>query len=58
VGNGNVAIDTARILLRDPHELESSEISETALKELMGCKISNVEVVGRRGVTHSAFSLK
>jgi NADPH-dependent glutamate synthase beta subunit-like oxidoreductase len=58
IGNGNVAIDISRILLKDPAELVNTEISENALKALLESKIRNVTLIGRRGFTHSAFALK
>ena len=59
VGNGNVAIDVARIFLRKPQDFKASEMAEEALQELMEHKkIRTVEILGRRGVTHSAFSIK
>lgn len=58
IGNGNVAIDIARILLREPEELAGTEISMRALQELRRSGVRAVSVVGRRGVTHSAFALK
>ena len=49
VGQGNVALDVARILLSDVDALRKTDISEHALEELSRSKIKRVRVVGRRG---------
>lgn len=49
VGQGNVALDVARILLTDIDVLRKTDISEHALEELAKSKIKRVRVVGRRG---------
>ena len=57
IGNGNVALDVARILTVDPERLRGSEISPSALSTLRRSRIEEVIVVGRRGPEHSAFTL-
>lgn len=42
VGNGNVALDIARILLYKPDELASTDISESALEELRKSQVNTV----------------
>jgi len=49
VGNGNVALDIARILLSDVDALRKTDISEQAIEALLKSKIRHVNVVGRRG---------
>src|SRR5512146_32119 len=49
VGNGNVAVDVARILLRTPAELERTEIAGYALDALRASRVHEVILVGRRG---------
>lgn len=49
VGQGNVALDVARILLSDINTLRSTDIAEYAVEELVRSKIKRVRVVGRRG---------
>ncbi|KRX08758.1 hypothetical protein PPERSA_08069 [Pseudocohnilembus persalinus] len=58
IGNGNVAIDIARILSKNTQELEQTEISENCLEQLKQSSISNIHIIGRRGVVQSAFNLK
>jgi ferredoxin--NADP+ reductase len=57
IGNGNVALDVARILTIAPETLAESEISPPALQTLRESRIEEVIVVGRRGPAHSAFTL-
>lgn len=57
VGNGNVALDIARILASDPESLADTDISPAALVALRASRIEEVVVVGRRGPEHSAFTL-
>jgi ferredoxin--NADP+ reductase len=56
VGNGNVALDVARILLLGADELERTDIAVHALDALRASAIREVVVLGRRGHLQSAFS--
>lgn len=56
VGVGNVAVDVARILLKDPAELSVTDMPETVLDELRATAVTNVWLVGRRGPEHAAFT--
>jgi ferredoxin--NADP+ reductase len=58
IGNGNVAVDVARVLLQEPSRLESTDISDTALEELRRSEVEEVVLVGRRGPAQAAFSPK
>jgi len=49
IGNGNVALDVARILLSSLEELRKTDIAEHALEALSRNKVKNVTVLGRRG---------
>lgn len=57
VGNGNVALDVARILTADPESLADTTISRHALAELRRSKVEEVVVLGRRGPQFAAFTL-
>lgn len=57
VGNGNVALDVARILTADPDRLASTDISDRALAALRDSAIREVVVLGRRGPAEAAFTL-
>ncbi|KAJ2838544.1 NADPH-adrenodoxin reductase [Coemansia sp. 'formosensis'] len=59
VGHGNVALDCARILLTDPSDLASTDITAHALETLRGSSnVRHVEMVGRRGPLQVAFTTK
>ena len=57
VGNGNVALDVARMLATEPEALESTDIAPTALATLAASRVREVQVLGRRGPEHAAFTL-
>lgn len=56
IGNGNVAVDVARILLRQPSELKATDISEDALTALYSSHVGRVSMVGRRGAVQAAYT--
>ena len=49
IGQGNVALDVARILLTDVNDLRKTDITDYALAALSKSKVRRVRVVGRRG---------
>ncbi len=49
IGNGNVALDCARILSKNHHEFEGSDIVGHALQALDQSSIQTVTILGRRG---------
>ncbi len=57
VGNGNVALDVARILTTDPDALARTDISDHALATLRQSKVTEVVIAARRGPAQSAFTL-
>ncbi len=57
IGNGNVALDVARVLAVDPDTLLDTEISPAALEALRASRIQEVVVIGRRGPEASSFTL-
>ncbi|MBL1076814.1 FAD-dependent oxidoreductase [Nocardia sp. 2] len=57
IGNGNVALDVARILLTDPDRLAATEIADHALHRLRDSRIEQVEVLGRREIAQAAFTI-
>ncbi|MBM7368867.1 4Fe-4S binding protein [Gordonia hydrophobica] len=56
VGNGNVALDVARILLTDPDTLDRTDIADHALEVLRTSNIREVVVLGRRGVAQAGYT--
>jgi ferredoxin--NADP+ reductase len=57
VGNGNVALDVARVLTTDPDALARTDISDHALAALRNSRVSEVVIAARRGPASSAFTL-
>lgn len=58
IGQGNVALDIARILLTPIEILKKTDIAQHALQALKESKIRNVKLVGRRGPLQVAFTIK
>jgi ferredoxin--NADP+ reductase len=56
VGVGNVAVDVARILCRDPEELARTDITDQALEALRRSRVREVYLLGRRGPAQAAFT--
>jgi ferredoxin--NADP+ reductase len=56
IGQGNVAIDVARILVKTQEELKASDIAEHALQALAKSTIKEIHLIGRRGPVQSAFT--
>ncbi|XP_012517783.1 PREDICTED: NADPH:adrenodoxin oxidoreductase, mitochondrial [Propithecus coquereli] len=58
LGQGNVALDVARILLTPPEHLERTDITKAALGVLRQSQVKTVWIVGRRGPLQVAFTIK
>ncbi|MFJ8473215.1 4Fe-4S binding protein [Kitasatospora sp. NPDC094011] len=56
VGNGNVAVDIARILLTDPEVLAATDIADHALAALRRSRVREVVLLARRGPEQAAWS--
>ena len=57
IGNGNVALDCARILAKTKDELHGSDISEQNLNLLSNSKIDKIYIIGRRGPKDAKFTI-
>ncbi|NYI44364.1 ferredoxin--NADP+ reductase [Nocardioides aromaticivorans] len=57
VGNGNVALDVARILTRPVEVLERTDLAPAALERLRDSGVREVVVLGRRGPAQAAFTV-
>ncbi len=57
IGNGNVALDAARILATDPERLATTDIADHALAALRRSSVREVVLLGRRGPAQAAFTL-
>lgn len=58
VGNGNVAMDVARVLMLPPEELAATDIGGHALRALSQNKVRQVTILGRRGPAQAAFTYR
>jgi ferredoxin--NADP+ reductase len=56
IGNGNVAIDVARMLVLDPDELATTDTANHALEALGQAQVEHVIMLGRRGPAQAAFT--
>jgi ferredoxin--NADP+ reductase len=58
VGVGNVALDVARMLLKDAEDLSPTDVPEPVLEALRRSSVTDVHVLGRRGPQHAKFTFK
>ncbi|MFZ0040897.1 MAG: FAD-dependent oxidoreductase [Solirubrobacteraceae bacterium] len=56
IGNGNVAIDVARMLVLDPGELAPTDTADHALDAFGMAGVNEVVLLGRRGPAEAAFT--
>ncbi|MGB6050046.1 MAG: 4Fe-4S binding protein [Rhodococcus sp. (in: high G+C Gram-positive bacteria)] len=56
IGNGNVGLDIARILLLGVERLRHTDIADHALEQLAHSKIEEVVLLGRRGPAQAAYT--
>lgn len=58
VGNGNVALDVARMLLSDASRLVATDVFGQALRHIERAHVRRVRIIGRRGPLDAPFSSK
>ncbi len=56
VGNGNVAVDVARMLALTHDELASTDTTHAAIEAITGAGIREIVMLGRRGPAQAAFT--
>jgi ferredoxin/flavodoxin---NADP+ reductase len=56
VGNGNVAVDVARMLALTEEELAPTDTTDAAIAAILGSGIREILVLGRRGPAQAAFT--
>ncbi len=56
IGNGNVAMDVARMLALTDHELRQTDTADHAIEALDRSSIREIVVLGRRGPAQAAFT--
>jgi ferredoxin--NADP+ reductase len=58
IGLGNVAIDVARVIVRDAEEMATTDVPDDVLAVLRASTLTDVHIVGRRGPEHAKFTIK
>ena len=56
VGNGNVALDVARMLALTREELAPTDTTDAAIEAIVGSQIREIVVLGRRGPVQAAWT--
>jgi ferredoxin--NADP+ reductase len=56
IGNGNVAVDVARMLALTPEELEPTDTTDAAIEAFVNAGIREIVMVGRRGPAQASFT--
>jgi ferredoxin--NADP+ reductase len=56
IGNGNVALDVARMLALTPEELAPTDTTDTAIEAINAAGVREIVVVGRRGPVQAAWT--
>ncbi|MCC6224283.1 MAG: FAD-dependent oxidoreductase [Thermoleophilia bacterium] len=56
IGNGNVAVDVARMLALSEQELAATDTTDAAIAAILGSGIREILVLGRRGAAQAAFT--
>ncbi len=56
IGNGNVAIDVARILAKSREELVGSDLPKDVTSWLLGQPVQTIHIIGRRGPAEAKFT--
>lgn len=58
IGNGNVALDVARVLVKTPEEMAASDLTRHAAERIHDSPIRTIYVIGRRGPLQVHFTPK
>jgi ferredoxin--NADP+ reductase len=56
IGNGNVALDVARMLVKHPEDLLPTEVPDNVYQGLLASPVTDVHVFGRRGPMQVKFT--
>jgi ferredoxin/flavodoxin---NADP+ reductase len=56
IGNGNVALDVARMLALTPEELAPTDTTDPAIEAIGGSTVREILVVGRRGAAQASWT--
>lgn len=56
IGNGNVAVDVARVLAKSPAEMAASDICAHAAEAIASAPIADIWLIGRRGPAEASWT--
>ena len=56
IGNGNVAVDVARMLVLAPEELAPTDTADHAIEAFGASTLQDVVIAGRRGPLQAAYT--
>jgi ferredoxin--NADP+ reductase len=56
VGAGNVALDVARMLVRSPDEIASTDVPDRVLDAFRNSRVTDVHLIARRGLVQAKFT--
>ena len=56
LGNGNVAIDVARVLVKTPAEMAATDLPDYAAQPIQASPLTDVYMVGRRGPNEAKYT--
>jgi ferredoxin/flavodoxin---NADP+ reductase len=56
IGAGNVALDVARMLVRSPDEIASTDVPDRVLDAFRSSQVTDVHLIARRGLAQAKFT--
>lgn len=56
IGNGNVAVDVARVLVKTPAEMAATDLALHAAAQINASPLRDVHLIGRRGPVEAKFT--
>ncbi|HUN49770.1 MAG TPA: FAD-dependent oxidoreductase [Candidatus Sulfotelmatobacter sp.] len=56
IGNGNVAIDVARVLAKTADEMAKSDLADHAATAIRAAAVKDIHLIGRRGPVEASFT--
>jgi ferredoxin--NADP+ reductase len=58
IGNGNVALDVARVLAKTSAEMAASDLASHAARHIHAARLTDISIIGRRGPYQASFTTK
>jgi ferredoxin--NADP+ reductase len=56
IGNGNVALDIARVLAKTPEEMAGADLTDEAAAAIAAAPLTDIHLIGRRGPVEASFT--